>query len=937
MSTFKLILTVYVLGGITFVPLLLGLILLTAYYTLPDVSKSPSLPSRPDDPANLVQQSDTAEQLVFKTATDDLAEKFLRKHDSDVAAGYFAVCRDYVPGGVNGKPPDRLSPAGEVVANESPSVYQSMYRSIFDRSQKPTIEPHKDGLAPDGGPKRVKRANNVFYVVLRHGHLMLYDDIQQLEVRYVISLEYHDVDIYSGDENDVIPEAELWIKRNAIRLRRRRNYIGDKNISLPFFFFSENLSEKEDFYFAMLKNQEKNGQNAPSLQEFDTRDIISLVQKLHSSEEQLETRWLNALAGRAFLAMYKTPFLEDVIRKKLTKKISRVKKPNFITKLALQKIDTGHSAPFITNPRLRDLTVNGDCIAEMDIEYNGQFRIEIAATARIDLGSRFKAREVDMVLAATCKKMTGRLLLKLKPPPSNRFWVSFEKMPKVEMALEPIVSTRQITYSVVLKAIESRIMEVIAESVVLPFWDDMPFLDTAGEQFRGGIWKKEPIPTKSTEIKDQDAEDEAEAGEEAKQVPIENLKKDERTLSMPVLSDSRNPTALHAAKKSVSSLREALASVGSDRSPKGHTPRIMRSTSFASVADPTLSPTHVGGATPILDMKDAQKRDNMLLDLSRSLSNSPNDSNVGSFPTESAMETAMRERASSNTSRTSIDKVEPKLDRHSTFDSQNTASSNAYSTTFSLSNTEPASSATSMRSRTSSVHDSHQPKSFADTAKSLTSGDRKQAITSINAAAAAAQKWGWGVINRNRQREAENGLSKDAASTSTQNPRLPMGRGQPLPPPGTPLPGPERPGIFSMPKRKPVLPHRNSNGEAQSEVDMEKDLPKPPALPDRPDRRRRQTSLQNAIDVDEDEILVVEAPTESNPSTPAGEHHDDFFGHGEGPDNDKAQNSELQSPPPLPIRQEDLDSASLDAVTGGSIDKATKEHEAAIAHGFDQA
>lgn len=86
----------------------------------------------------------------------------------------------------------------------------------------------------------------------RHGHLMLYDDIQQLEVRHVISLEYHDVDIYGGGD-EAIPEPELWVKRNAIRLKRKKVHTGDKS-SLPFYLFSENLSEKEDFYFALLNN-----------------------------------------------------------------------------------------------------------------------------------------------------------------------------------------------------------------------------------------------------------------------------------------------------------------------------------------------------------------------------------------------------------------------------------------------------------------------------------------------------------------------------------------------------------------------------------------------------------------------------------------------------------------------------------------------------------
>lgn len=160
MGPFRWFLFVYVLGGITFLPLLIILLLLHAYYTLPQAKENASVTAS-DDPAELIRPDD--DKTILKSGTDDLVEKFHRKHDSDVAAGYFAVCREYVPGGVNGKPPEKLTPAGDVVAQESPSVYQTMYRSIFDRPQKPTIEPNKD---PAG--KNVKRSNNVFYVVLRY-------------------------------------------------------------------------------------------------------------------------------------------------------------------------------------------------------------------------------------------------------------------------------------------------------------------------------------------------------------------------------------------------------------------------------------------------------------------------------------------------------------------------------------------------------------------------------------------------------------------------------------------------------------------------------------------------------------------------------------------------------------------------------------------------
>lgn len=158
--SFKAFVYIYLLGGVTFVPLVLGLFFLYAYYTLPEPKDSNNAPAAVDASSQLIRDGD--EKVVLRTGTDDLAEKFHRKHESDVAAGYFAVCREYVPGGVNGKPPEKLSPAGEVIASESPSVYQTMYRSIFDRAQKPSIEPNKDNAG-----KVVKRTNNVFYVVLR--------------------------------------------------------------------------------------------------------------------------------------------------------------------------------------------------------------------------------------------------------------------------------------------------------------------------------------------------------------------------------------------------------------------------------------------------------------------------------------------------------------------------------------------------------------------------------------------------------------------------------------------------------------------------------------------------------------------------------------------------------------------------------------------------
>ena len=697
---------------------------------------------------------------------------------------------------------------------------------------------------------------------------MLYDDIQQLEVRYVISLEYHEVDIFNG--GGFVPEGELWIKRNAIRLRRKPTSAHDQINSLPFFLFSENMSEKEDFYFAVLNNQSKGKPDSPpEAQRFVVKDIVTLVQKLHSSEEHLQTRWLNAIIGRLFLSIYKTPQMEAFIRMKLTKKISRVRKPNFITKLALQKIQTGNGAPFITNPRLRDLTVDGDCTMECDLLYTGNFRIEIAATARIDLGPRLKAREVDLVLAATCKSLEGHLLLRIKPPPSNRFWYTFEKPPKLDLTIEPIISSRQITYTLVTKAIESRIREVMADTVVFPFWDDTPFTQTSEERFRGGIWQQEARSETTTEIRSEDPEDEADATVDSTHSANNTLPLDERTMSTPALNETGSLRA-RSSKRSTPPLAETFATTtSSEKASTVDAPRLMRSSSFATVTDPQLSANTAQALNS--PQKDASS---VLKDLSaRSLSGTPSGSPTGTPTRETSLAAAMQGRGIG-------------LSQGSSESLRGAHARQSSGSTFSLETPEddlerPASSESIGNSESVQSDLPARKKGFVSAAKALNTAEGKQqALASINAATLAAQKWGWGVLQKKKQREAQEaeGAQVPTPMPAPEPPVKPMGRGRPLPPPGIPLPPPERSSTllnFNVAKRKPVppplLPRRpegvNGHGPAKS--------PKPPL----PERRRRQSAMLSEEDPGDEEIMIVEAPTESAPSSPVEERGDALSSH----------------------------------------------------------
>lgn len=157
MGGFLGFLVTYVFGGLTFLPLVASLMLLHAYLTLPQRRPASNEHHAAED--SIGRPGD--DEPAIKSGSAAVPEKFTRTHEPDVAAGYFAVCREYVPGGVNGKPPERTTPAGAVVATESQSVYQSMYRSIFDRKQGPVLDTGK------GNGKPQRKARNVFFVVLR--------------------------------------------------------------------------------------------------------------------------------------------------------------------------------------------------------------------------------------------------------------------------------------------------------------------------------------------------------------------------------------------------------------------------------------------------------------------------------------------------------------------------------------------------------------------------------------------------------------------------------------------------------------------------------------------------------------------------------------------------------------------------------------------------
>jgi hypothetical protein len=715
---------------------------------------------------------------------------------------------------------------------------------------------------------------------------MLFDDGDQLEVRHVISLAHHNVSIYSG--GDETPEGELFIKRNAICLSRKTD-IGDLapdgNPSKPFFLFSENCSDKEDFYFALLRNQETkpNGKgNPPVPVQYDMKDIITLVQRLHSSEEHLQTRWINAVIGRVFLALYKTAEVENFVRAKITKKISRVKTPSFLSKIALRHIDMGEAAPVVTNPRLKDLTADGELIVEADVRYMGNFRIEVAATARIELGPRIKAREVNLLLAVVLKRIDGHAMIRIKPPPSNRFWVTFQSMPKIDMTIEPIVSSRQITYTVILRQIENRIKEVVAESLVFPNWDDFPFYHTENKLWRGGIWAEDTAPVPAEKPENTAAQagdvDQTQLQETGDNEAVSDFTPVEKSMSMPLV-DMLPSGTLFSRKATRSSVNLGTTRVSGSSTSVEHQP----SDNFRAHQPGipfSASAKHVATDEPEGDSGDVPSVPGYGLNTSAAASLpilSKADLAVGA-PSITPPQVSRIEKTGSQSSGSSIDSAhsEKDFEKYATGstligESYAAKTPNLHSSPQNPSNTSNTSlppDSSAVRASTSISNGLSGEASSSTSQRTSVMESKRLTLAAVSNAAATAKKWGWNAIQRQGDQKNDSSNVVDASPQQRV-----MGRGRPLPPPGTPLPRPERQSKIipiTVPKRKPVnspsLPQLQKDSGRATET---RNYPSVSPIPVQKNKSRDKLNDGSA----DDSLLVVAAPAgDSEPNTPSGEY-----------------------------------------------------------------
>ncbi|KAJ3171098.1 hypothetical protein HDU88_008132 [Geranomyces variabilis] len=490
--------------------------------------RPPEPETRPDNPDEQLQMQGWIRWSVHLLSIAELNEPDeLEQHQLDrIGAGHAAD-----------KPPDDRTPASgmgaggwrrggprnnktftqtskDIVVSASKSAHSVLNRTshigsyligrFMGQQQIEAYVPPEPSTAPQRPPR--PPSWHTAYAVLKCKMLYFYSGEDMLHCTHVLPVSNYTIDLYPAFATDL----DIYLRTNPIRLTPRDPHRPHHH-SLgpgPAYVYCPSNSEKEDWH-VMLRRARKLPQNADEgacavfFQDSEpVRAYRVAMEKLVKTIESnntpagMTTAWLNALVGRVFVGIHSNPALKAWVMEKLARRSMHFHRdeggaPSFLGDIVIQDISVGNSIPVLSNPKLLDLSVDGDMALEMDVEYTGGVRIEAATLATISINKLdLKPLQVPIVVGVQIIRFSARLLIKIKGTyETNRMWFGIQRDPavKLEMKVEPLVGHKLISMGLVNQVIERRIKEVLEEFFVVPNLEDLGFWPSGG--LGGMFWE----------------------------------------------------------------------------------------------------------------------------------------------------------------------------------------------------------------------------------------------------------------------------------------------------------------------------------------------------------------------------------------------------------------------------------------------------------------
>jgi hypothetical protein len=199
----------------------------------------------------------------------------------------------------------------------------------------------------------------MLYAILKHSSLFLYENESQSVCLDVLLLAQYHVELHPPQ----VPDYERFLKDHPICLIPKTKADG------VLYIYATSGSEKEDWFILLTRACQKtsNGQYEEAMTSY-IESMTKLVQTMkHTDPDYQSTAWLNALLGRAFVAVNANPNIKHWFIQKLNRHMNLETSPSILSEIFIQDVSFGNSLPVFKNPKLVDISVDGDMQVEMGI------------------------------------------------------------------------------------------------------------------------------------------------------------------------------------------------------------------------------------------------------------------------------------------------------------------------------------------------------------------------------------------------------------------------------------------------------------------------------------------------------------------------------------------------------------------------------------------